>query len=242
MTTNTPTPAHLPFRTESEMRGPVALWLNAQGFLTKAEFPLPWGICDIVGVQFQDARARERLASKQTQPVSSLELLQLLDSLPHHRAITLARLNRLLAASRSPSQVTADLQRLKAKRLVTFPRRNHIRKQVSWLPLHQRIIAIEMKLRRVAAALAQARAHLMFANESYVALPGDLADHVSATNRRLQFLDCGVGLLSVRPNRTQILLTSSNGLRPCDITPLLQTHCTERFWKMWLTNNGASTA
>ena len=242
MSESVSTSAHRSFRAESEMRGPVERWLVSQGFLTKSEFTLPWGICDVVGVQFREESAKQRMLFRQTQPASSLELIQLLELMPGRRAVTVAKLRRILAISRSPNQLEADLQKLKAKRLVSFPRRNQIRKHAPWAPLQQRIVAVEMKLHRVRAALGQARAHLAFADDSYVALPEDLAQRVMSGSRREEFLNHGVGLLSVLPQHARIVLPPRSRSQSSDISRLFQAHCAERFWRMWLTSNASSTA
>ena len=230
------------FRSESEMRGPVERWLVSQGFLTKSEFTLPWGICDLVAVQFREESAKQRVVFRQTQPVRSLELLQLLELMPRRRAITVAQLRGALMPSRSSSRLDASLQRLKEMRLVSSPRRNQIRKNAPWAPLQRRIVAVEMKLHRVSAALAQASVHLAFADESYVALPSGLAARVLSGGRQQEFLDHGIGLLAVRPERAQVVLRPRTRPRPTDASPVFQAHCAERFWTLWLTGNSASRA
>ena len=234
-------PAVPDFRTESAMRAPVERWLESQGFLTKAEFPLPWGICDVVGIQLSETHAKKRVSSRQTQPVSSLELIQLLDSIPSEKAITLTRLHSMLRTSQSTSEINSALQRLEKQRLVSFPRRNHIQKHVGWTPLYERIVAVEMKLCKVRVALAQARAHLMFADESYVALPSDVAGRLSDSDRRQEFMDLGIGLISVAKEGAGVVLVRDNPTpSPTDLSRLFKAHCAERFWRMWFTGNAAS--
>ena len=234
------TPVSRVFRSESEMRRPVDRWLVSQGFLTKSEFTLPWGICDIVAVQFREESAKQRVAYRQTRPVRSLELIQLLELMPRRRAITVAKLRGALAPLRSSSQLDANLQRLKEMRLVSSPRRNQIRKLAPWAPLQRRIVAVEMKLSRVSAALAQAKPHLAFADECYVALPNDVAVRVSEGYRKKDFLDRGVGLLGVTPHDVHVLLRPGPCATEATLSSLLQAYCTERFWTMWLTSNTAS--
>ena len=222
------------------MRVPVERWLASQGFLTKSEFVLPWGVCDVVGVQFRNESAKQRMVFGQTQPVSSLQLIQLLELMPDRRAVTVAKLRRILAVSGSSSQLDVDLQKLKMKRLVSFPRRNQIRKHAPWAPLQRKIVAVEMKLHRVSAALGQARAHLAFADDSFVALPDGVAERVIRGSRRQEFLDHGVGLLSVFPQHARIVLPPRSRPQSSNISRLFQAHCAERFWKMWLTGNASS--
>ena len=228
------------FRSESEMRGPVERWLVSQGFMTKSEFTLPWGICDLVAVQFREESAKQRVVFRQTQPVRSLELIQLLELMPRRRAITVAKLRGALTPSKSSSQLDANLRRLKEMRLVSSPRRNQIQKHVPWAPLQRRVVAVEMKLSRVTAALAQARPHLYFADECYVALPNDVAARASEGNRKRDFLDRGIGLLGVTPDHVRVLVRPGSYAAGATLNSPLQAYCTERFWTMWLTSNTAS--
>ena len=230
-----------PFPNELAMCAPLEHWLHSRGFLTKREFSLPWGICDLVAARFPSHQTTQRLESSHAAPLSSLELLQLLDLIPHRttrRAITTQRLERLLAGSRSPTQVHNDIQRLKTKRLVHFPRRHHVQKLVSVKSLRGRIIAVEMKLNRVTIAIAQASAHLAVADHSYVALPVALAHRLLHSARRHEFYHHRVGLLSVSPIGTNVLI-SHKPLPPTEPHRLFKRHCIERFWKMWLTNNAS---
>lgn len=237
-----PIPRRPVLQSEAQMRAPIDAWLRTQGFLTKLEFSLPWGICDIVGVRFRERSARHRAASRRTQSVSSLELLQLLDLIPDRssgRAITLARLQRLLASVRSPSQVQRDIGRLTAKRLVYSPRKNQLQKATPWRPLPCKIFAVEMKLRKVDIALAQACSHLGFTDASYVAFPQDVARRVSQ-NRRRDFLERGVGILSVTADDVRVALKPCRRAAGAEHSRLLQIHCAERFWAAWLTDNASS--
>ena len=222
------------------MRGPVERWLVSQGFLTKSEFVLPWGICDLVAVQFREESAKQRVIFRQTQPVRSLELIQLLELMPRHRAITVAKLRGALALSRSSSQLDANLRRLKEMKLVSSPRRNQIQKHAPWAPLQRRIVAVEMKLSRVTAALAQAKPHVAFADECYVALPNDAAVRVSKGNRKRDFLDHGIGLLGVTPNHVRVLIGPGTYTAKATLSSPLKAYCTERFWTMWLTSSTAA--
>ena len=227
------------------MRAPIMHWLDTLGCMAKSEYSLPWGVCDLVGVQFQDAHAVQRLASGQTQSIDALELLELLDLVPSQgtrRAITLARVKRLLASARSPEQVDADIGRLMARRLLWFPRKNQVQRTARWDPLQGKIIAVEMKLSRISVALTQAQAHLAFAHEAYVALPYDVAKRALENRRRQEFVSRRVGLLAIRPNSVHVKITSHGRPSVARRHKSLQTQCSERLWKAWLTSNASSTA
>ena len=52
----------MPFNYEHEMVKPAERWLRSEGLLVKREFPLPWGICDLVGCSFNKKNVKKRLA------------------------------------------------------------------------------------------------------------------------------------------------------------------------------------
>ena len=227
------------------MRSPVARWLDSLGFLTKVEYSLPWGTCDMVGVQLLDSQAKVRLASGLTKPIDALELIQLLELIPTReskRAATVSRLKRRLAASRSPSQVDADVERLVARKLVSFVRKNHVQRNIAWPPLCRKIVAVELKLHRVSTALAQAQVHLAFAHESYVALPENVAKRISTGRWRQDFRRRRVGLLAVGSAGVRVAIVSRERADATRRYGFLRTQCIERFWTTWLTSNSSSGA
>lgn len=81
-----------------------------------------------------------------------------------------------------------------------------------------RVVAVEAKLRRWGDAIRQAASYLTFANQSYVALPRDLAEGNSDLLRAV--LKAHVGLLSVEPDRVQIVRAA----------PKHQPRTAERVW------------
>jgi hypothetical protein len=64
-----------------------------------------------------------------------------------------------------------DLRALIADRFVVVKKNGSFQKVNGWAPLHQRIVAVELKLRRISEALSQGLSNRTFATESYVALP-----------------------------------------------------------------------
>jgi hypothetical protein len=73
-----------------------------------------------------------------------------------------------------------------------------LRRQKPWRPLHKRIVAVELKLRRIVESLHQAYNNLSGVDESYVAFPDDVAARILANHGRwAAYWDHGIGLLSV---------------------------------------------
>ena len=87
----------MPFARESEMTRPVLNWLHGQGLLTKVEFGLPWGICDLVGLSFDQAQVAKRLSFGQRKPIGPMQRVELLRQIPDQESgasITLRRLQK----------------------------------------------------------------------------------------------------------------------------------------------------
>jgi hypothetical protein len=99
-------------------------------------------------------------------------------------------------------------------------RRENRRK--GWRPLHRRIIAVELKLSKVAAVLRQARENRPHVDESYVAVPLDVVvSRVPKTDWN------GIGLIGVGQEGCQVLIPAQarHGVSH------LVDHQVEKFWR-----------
>jgi hypothetical protein len=219
------------FRNEGAMAASVVRWLQSDGLAVRHEFSLPWGVCDILAARLRSSRVRRRLKLGQRAPVGPPLRVQLLTQIPDEaekRCVRLETLYRRYDGVLDRTTVSAEVQRLVASRFVHLTRYG-LQKRNAWYPLHDRIIAVELKLTRVSEALEQARRHLRIATKSYVALPMELARRVAQSDRRTGFRQSGVGLLGVSPRRCDVLLRSScRTQKPDDV---LQMHTIERFWR-----------
>ena len=70
------------FELENQMAPSVAGWLRGQGFSVKQEFSLPWGICDLVGVKFNQKKVQKRISNGQMRAVGSSFRLHILSKIP----------------------------------------------------------------------------------------------------------------------------------------------------------------
>lgn len=220
------------FQNEAEMQRPARLWLEAQGLSTKAEFATPWGVCDLVGLSFNPRSVAKRLAHGQTQAIGGPSRVAILQEIPDQRDdswITFQRLSRVFEHFVEPARLREELERLQRGRFVVSPRRNAYQRINGWLPLHKRIVAVELKLARLSDALGQASAHLAYATEAYVALPRPLALRAAQDYRAAQLLEAGVGLLAVGPDSCEVLKEPVEKRGPVD--PVLQLACVDRFWR-----------
>jgi len=212
------------------MAVPVSNWLRFQGLSVKREFSMPWGICDFVGVSLNASRVRKRLRFGQKNSVGPMGRVALMRQIPDretgHR-ITLSRLERL---NPCPADVlAADLEKLITAGFVVRWGKRSFQKINGWVPLHNRILAVELKLARISDALVQASSNRAFATESFVAVPAETACRIVSGRCLSDFLKAGVGVLGVTRTKCEVVLKPSHTGIETDAT--LQMHCVERFWR-----------
>lgn len=220
------------FRLEAEMAGSVIRWLRRRGLSVKSEFSLPWGVCDLVGVKFDADKMKRRLACGQVRPIGPLIRLQLLSRIPESdsgRSTTLRKLEKDFLGQISLDRLSHELDRLKRDKFVTSPRRGSFQKRNGWAPLHQEIVAVELKLNRVSEAVVQAASNRAFASKSYVALPAPLAIRLAQSSRVIHFRERGIGLLAVWQHKCQELVEPRNNKAARH--EVTQSHVVERFWR-----------
>lgn len=228
------------FDYERQMIEPVEIWLLSQGLLVKREFPLPWGICDLVGCSFNKKNVKKRLTFGQKKTVGSHLRVALLSMIPDReqaRSINLEKLHGAFAGFVDESQIGIELERLKRDKFVMQTSEGAFQRVNGWLPLHRKLIAVELKLARVDDALHQAINNLGFADESYVGLPADVAKRLISGKKKSQFADSGIGVIAVDSVRCKVLLKPNLGKASCD--EVMQMHCVERFWRGYLRDTEA---
>lgn len=227
------------FARESDMAVSAATWMKASGMAVKSEFVTPWGICDLVGLTFNSNNVAHRLRLRQTRAVSSITSAVLLLQIPDietKMSTTLDRLVRQFAPSIPEEVVSKETARLIADRFVVSSSRGRLQKVNGWLPLQDRLLAVELKLQRIEEAMRQALNNLGFAEESYVGLPVEVAHRVVANaSRWSDFLDAGVGLLSVARQGCEVLVPAHKAQNRTD--EAIQTYCVEKFWRTRVKDN-----
>jgi hypothetical protein len=219
------------FRYENELAKPVMNWLRSQQLVVKSEFPTPWGICDLVGATLDEDRIRQRLDLGQRRPIGSLSRVAILMSLPDVETGSIARLSDIQKKYRNflrAETVEKELRGLYAGGFVRRERGGY-QKANGWMPLHKRLVAVELKLCRFNEVLNQARNNREFASESYIALPLDAARLALDSNKREQLREAGVGMLGVTRRTCGILMAPADSLSAAN--SVLQVYCVERFWR-----------
>ena len=219
------------FRFEKQMLSPAETWLEGQGLSVKREFATPWGVCDLVAAALDRVHVEKRLALGQRRTIGPLSRVGLLLELPDvesQHAMRRATLCNMFAGFLSPEEVDRDLAILEANGFVRRHGTQSFQKVNGWMPLHSRLVAVELKRQRVEDALSQARKNKELTWESYVGLPAALAERLCATPKRTGFDADGVGLLSVGSGAAWVLIAP----RRCEgrPNPSIEAHCVERFW------------
>ena len=218
------------FDYEHEMAEPAAQWLRRQGLMVKHEFPTPWGICDLVGCSLNKNKVKTRLRLRQTKPIRSQLRVHLLSLIPEdgEGSVGVDDLHRVFDPYLDKERIERELQRLIKNRFVLPTSDDTVYKVNGWMPLHKRLVAVELKLKRIDDALHQAINNLGFADESYVALPADVARRVIQGKRRADFVERDIGIVAVSADRCRIALRAKRQSRSQERTT--QTYAVERFW------------
>ncbi len=220
------------FQRESDMAKPVRHWLRREHLLVKEEFVLPWGICDFVGLSFNESQVTKRLSFRQYRPIGPMHRVELLRHIPDQEsgsAITFSRLQKAAKGTAFTPPLENELRTLIANRFVVPKKNGSLQKLNGWAPMHARIVAVELNLSRVSEALAQAVSNCAFATESYIALPVKVAERLTSSDRYSEFSKAGVGVLALTPTACKVVLPASHQTIEPDVT--LQMHCVERFWR-----------
>ncbi len=221
------------FNSEAKMIKPVVQWLRSLQLIVRSEFVTPWGICDLVGLSFNKHNVARRLRHGQTRPVTSLTRAALLHRIPDvegNGSVTLDELIQECAPAIPAETVIKETLRLEADHFLVRGTGNRLQKLNGWIPLQKRLIAVELKLNRIEEAMSQAENNLHFAEESYVALPADVAYRVSQKPARwAASFSAGVGLVSVTSRSCHVVVRSRRQSSKPD--EIVQFYCTEKFWR-----------
>lgn len=211
----------------------VSAWMRSTGLTVKTEFHLPWGVCDLVGVSLNADHVAHRLQLKQRKAIGSITSTAILLQIPDvetHRSLPIDTLYKQYSAVMPLTEIQEEVERLIAGRFVVKNRRGRLQKVNGWMPLEDRLIAVELKLSRVEEALVQARNHLDFATESYAAFPVCVAERIAGKSHRWsQFFDLGIGLISVGTRECHTLIPARNFPKPTDVA--VRAFCVEKFWR-----------
>ena len=213
---------------------PAEAWLRSKGLMVKREFPTPWGICDLVGCSFNKRNVKKRLRLGQKKPIASHFRTMLLSRIPDEdegSPIDFARLAGMFSEFFDDERITSELNRLERDKFVVRTPSGSFYKLNGWMPIHRKLVALELKLSRVQDVLHQAISNIEFADESYVGLPMDTALRVVSSKTLATFVEHGVGIVGLSESSYRVLRSAEQ--RGQTIDSMLQAHCVERFWRQF---------
>lgn len=220
------------FRYEHEMTRHVERWLKSRGFTTKKEFYLPWGYCDLVGCSFRKENVKERIALHQIKPIGPPLRIMILNDIPdvsEKSSISLQELQVKYSSYFKPEKIALEVSRLERDRFIQCTCTASYYKLNGWAPLHENLVAVELKLGRINEVFEQAKKHLAFAEESFVGLPMEVGTRITGSSRNRKFVGTGIGILGVTESSCEVLIEPNN--RDSRKNQVVQTHCVERFWR-----------
>jgi len=221
------------FLRESQMASSVARWLETDGLQVKHEFVTPWGICDLVGLKFNAKRVARRLRLNQNRAVSSITRAAILLCVPEveqRKSISLGQLASRFESAVPTATVAAEVDQLIEDRFIVRTSRGRLQKMNGWLPLQDRLVAVELKLNRIDEARRQAKRNLGFAQESYVAFPMPLARRIASAPRKWrEYFERGIGLIGVQHQCCVVMIAASHSPRLND--DAIRLYCVEKFWR-----------
>jgi hypothetical protein len=225
------------FALESEMLSPVKNWISGRGLDVKSEYDTPWGICDVVGCKIDAEKAVHRKRLGQVQSVGSLfrvELLRRIPDIETGKTINLNELNEEVGDLLEISELQEHISILRRRNFVVdsngeFSKRN------GWMPLHSKVVSVEMKLKKFPEVLAQAVANLSLTSESYIAMPEPEALKIASKNQE-RLRTSGIGMLAVGPTEVFELVAPS---QEASSDKTITAYCAERFWRNYVTNSSS---
>jgi len=219
------------FHLESEMERPVEAWLNDQGLTVRRQYRTPWGVCDLVACRLSEDRVQHRLSLSQSAGIGSLFRVRLLNELPDvdasRRGHSVRSLVRKFGEIYSADELESHLNKLVASNHAVRSRTGSFFRVNGWVPLHRELIAIELKLSRIAEVVRQAKANRAFADKSYIALPMAIAERV-AQGSDGDIVRHGLGLIGVTRDSCAEMISpdADSGV----VNRHQQMHAVEQFW------------
>lgn len=220
------------FKLERDMTPIVQEWLTLKWRLhTKAEFQTPWGPCDLLGVALRADRVRYRLRLGQRWPVGSLLRAQILVRIPDietKESITLRTIQRSYDGLITPEEIAVEVKRLEKTGFIQPCRQGGYQRLNGWMPLHRRLVAVELKLDRTEDVFWQAKNHLAFADESYIAMPLQKAMRAANGKLAMRCEETGVGVIGVTSDGCRVLVRSRGQREALDNAQ--QLYSIDKFW------------
>lgn len=205
---------------------PASEWLKSQGLEVLFEYKTGAGVVDLVGVALDADRVKTRLYLGQASPIKSISRLEVLSHV-HDRTAIFSSEYFQEAFGGHNTAVKDDLAWLDGKGYLERTASGY-RSRNGWWPMFSRIVAVELKLSRIAEAFYQARLRKAFVTESYVGLPLDVAERLYDGDSLAEFVEAGIGLVGIGRSDCRVVLEARVS-KPRD--GILASRCAEEIWR-----------
>jgi hypothetical protein len=172
----------------------------------------------------------------QVRAVGHIRRVALLECIPSQGDISLRELLRKSSHLFSNDELQKELKQLEADHFVCSSEHDRYSRFAPNCSDENLIVAVEVKLSKIEEVLAQARANLAFADQSFIGIPIANAERLTNLERHKGLISSGVGLLGVERGRCEVLIGS--GGDKSKTNPAVRAHCIERFWRTFI-DNGA---
>lgn len=222
-------------RLETQLESSVWKWLRELSDVAVDQFQTPWGIADLFAVKCDLDRVLMRRDMRQITSSTNDQDIMVLLAIPERASgerTDERRLAKKFAYLLGDGKVRSIIAALKRRRYILVDADGAITRNTPWLPYHNKMWAVELKLQRVDEALVQAKRHLKITPFSYVGLPPLIAERTASSSKAEDFREAGVGLLSI--SATECLpLIEPVGNQAC-VDPVYAIAAAERWWGTYL--------
>lgn len=203
--------------------------LEKEGFLSKKEVGLGYGVADLILVHkksFNLNRCKLRKRYKQLSPLLREEYFHVMKFMPEveKKSVSIDYLLTKTHLSKSFLKYTI-LKSLEKKGYIKKINKKFYFKINGWLPLANEVIAIEAKIKNWKRGLIQANRYHLFADKVYLAVPKSVARLVDKKDLKKH----NIGLISFDlKSKKKEIITESKKTKPWDI--LKRDVAIEYFW------------
>jgi len=178
-----------------------------EGFLTKKELGVGYGVADLVLLKIDPKKTALRYENKQFKPLLNESYFKVFQYLPDIKEkkepISINKLIRKTELSDSFLKYKI-LKKLKKDKYIIEKGNNLYYKVNGWVPLAKEIIAIEAKLKDWKRGFYQANRYKAFADKTYLAIPSNISHLVNRDMLRKH--NVGLITLDVDANKKRTLI------------------------------------
>jgi len=208
----------------------VERWLAEQGLIVRREFRAPWGICDLVACAFDKTSVAKRIALKQTAPIGNPLRAAVLSAIPNEsdqNGISAAGICKRLGNPSATTFIEREIRLLLKGRYIVETPSGSFKSRCTWTPLHRRLVAVELKLSRIADVVFQAKQNREFASESFIAIPELASRRVMCGPRKEELQQAGIGLIEVSDHCEVVMQP-----RSVCVSADMQLHLSDLMWRV----------